>query len=143
VVNITAPSTVRLAFDDLQGEKRFTAVRAFGASKMANLLFTGALASRLEGTGVTVFAYHPGLVRTGLMREARFPFNILTRAANFFAAGPEKAGEELAALLDGQVPEDWQGKLVHKGRPIGVNAYASDEGPQEELWDVSLRLAEI
>src|ERR1041384_1232747 len=63
ILNITAPSTTRLNFDDLQSEKIFNSLNAFGASKMANLLFTMELARRLENTGITVNAVHPGLVR--------------------------------------------------------------------------------
>ena len=47
VIVVTAPSTTQLDFDDLQGARKFSALRAFGASKMCNLLFTFALARRL------------------------------------------------------------------------------------------------
>ena len=53
-----------LDFDDLQGRRRYSALRAYGRSKLANLLFTYELARRLEGTGVTANALHPGFVRT-------------------------------------------------------------------------------
>ncbi len=65
VIVLSAPSTVRLDFDDLQGERRFRSLSAFGASKAADLLFTFELARRLEGGPVTANAVHPGLVRTG------------------------------------------------------------------------------
>jgi NAD(P)-dependent dehydrogenase (short-subunit alcohol dehydrogenase family) len=70
VLNITAPSTTQLNFDDLQGERNFNSLNAFGATKMANLLFTMALARRLENTGITVNAIHPGLVRSTLLKES-------------------------------------------------------------------------
>ena len=47
VLTVTAPATVRLDFDDLQARRRFRALRAFGASKAANLLFTFGLAERV------------------------------------------------------------------------------------------------
>jgi NAD(P)-dependent dehydrogenase (short-subunit alcohol dehydrogenase family) len=49
VITVTAPSTTQIHFDDLQGEQKFSATQAFGASKTANLLFTYALARRLQG----------------------------------------------------------------------------------------------
>src|SRR5919108_5024920 len=87
VLNITAPSTTPLNFDDLQGERKFTSLNAFGATKMANLLFTFALARRLENTGITVNAVHPGLARSGLMKEGVFLMRLLTRLAS---PAPEK-----------------------------------------------------
>ena len=70
VLVISAPSGTKLDFDDLQGERRFRSLTNFGASKAADLLFTFELARRLDGTGVTANAIHPGLVRTSLMSGA-------------------------------------------------------------------------
>lgn len=87
ILNITAPSTVRLDFENLQGERRFNALTAFGATKMANLLFTFDLAKRFEGSGVTVNAVHPGMVRSHLMREAPAPLRWIT---SLFSASPDR-----------------------------------------------------
>ncbi len=54
-----------LSFADLQSEHHYWSMDAYGKSKLANLLFTLELARRLEGTGVTSNALHPGVVRTG------------------------------------------------------------------------------
>ena len=58
-----------LDFDDLQSTKRYRAMRVYGASKLANILFTIELARRLEGTGVTANCLHPGTVATGYGRH--------------------------------------------------------------------------
>ena len=137
IFNVTAPSTTQLAFDDLQGEKHFSSLHAFGASKAANLLFTYKLARELQGTGVVVNAYHPGLVRTSLMREAAFPINVL---ANLFAAPPEKAAKGLVELAvtyaHGQT-----GKFFKGTTPIDSSAYTRDEQVQDRLWAESVKLA--
>ena len=95
VLILSAPSTVKLDFDDLQGERRFRALRAFGASKAADLMFTFELARRLEGTGVTANAIHPGLVRTRLMRQAPAP---LRWATWLVSAPPARAAAAIAPL---------------------------------------------
>ena len=64
-VSSAAQSGGHLDFDDLQGERDYSGVRAYSQSKLANLLFTRELATRLSGTKVTANAVHPGLVSTG------------------------------------------------------------------------------
>src|SRR5215207_6225037 len=69
IVNVAsdAHKGMKINFDDLQLEKNYGGMMgpAYGQSKLANILFTYELARRLAGTGVTVNALHPGLVRTG------------------------------------------------------------------------------
>ena len=56
-----------LAFDDLQSERtRYSGLRAYGASKLANILFTAELSRRLAGTSVTANCLHPGVVATNI-----------------------------------------------------------------------------
>lgn len=137
VLNITAPSTVPLNFDDLQNEKNFNSLTAFGETKMANLLFTFELARRLENTGITVNAIHPGLTRSGLMREGSFLVRLLTRLAS---SPPEKmTGPILQAAL-GQEFEKTTGKFLHAGEEIDSAAYAHDRNAQQRLWELSERL---
>jgi NAD(P)-dependent dehydrogenase (short-subunit alcohol dehydrogenase family) len=139
VITVSAPSTSKLNFDDLQGARRFSALNAFGASKAANLLFTFALARRLGGVGVTANAYHPGIVRTRLMREAPAPMRLLLSLFSFMAQPPEKAAAGLAWLAEtrgGGV----SGQLFHGQKPITTSAYTQDEAVQERLWAESVRL---
>lgn len=55
--------------DDLNSEKSYNRILAYGQSKLANILFTRHLAKKLNGTGVTVYCLHPGSVNTDLMRH--------------------------------------------------------------------------
>ena len=139
VVTITAPSTTALDFDDLQGEKRFNSLGAFGASKMANLLFTYELARRLQGTGVTANALHPGLVKSDLMKEAPLPVRFITQLVS---SGPEKAGEALADLALSPQFEGQSGKFFGSGKEIKSNAYSHDAQTQARLWEVSVELTQ-
>ena len=65
MVSSAAQSGGHIDFDDLQGERDYSGARAYSQSKLANLLFTRELATRLSGTTVTANAVHPGLVSTG------------------------------------------------------------------------------
>lgn len=134
VLNVTAPSTVRPDFLDLQGEHRFRPTRAFGASKAANLLFTFALAGRLAGSGVTVNAYHPGIVRTQLMRDAALPMRVMTSVLNTLRGkSPEEAAGEIAELAVSSRFRETNGKLIHDGKAI-PSPFEHDVEAQELLF---------
>ncbi len=137
VLNMTAPSTVKVDFGNLQGERRFSALSAFGASKMGNLLFTFELARRLEGTGVTVNAVHPGLVKSNLMREAPALMRWLT---NLMSAAPDRAVEPIVTLAYAPEYAGQTGRFYHKGQAITAAAYAYDLNIQRQLWEVSAQL---
>jgi NAD(P)-dependent dehydrogenase (short-subunit alcohol dehydrogenase family) len=139
ILNVTAPSTTKPHFEDLQGERSFRALWAFGATKMENLLFTFALARRLEGTGVTANAVHPGLARTQLMRETPMPFRLLTSGLNRFAASPARAAADVVAVIASKATTA-TGQFFHRQESIRASAYAYDEPAQEQLWQVSLQL---
>ena len=137
ILNISAPSTVPLNFDDLQSERHFNSLNAFGATKMANLLFTFELARRLENTGITVNAIHPGLTRSGLMKEASFLARLLTRLAS---SPPEKVTGPILQAATGHELEKTTGKFLHHGRQIEAAAYAHDRTAQQRLWEISEQL---
>ena len=137
IVVVTAPSTTPLHFDDLQGEKQFRSLWAFGQSKMANLLFTYELARRLEGTGVTVNAVHPGLMKTNLMREALLPLRLFSQIG---AQPPEKAAAALVYLASSPDVAGVTGKFFKGETVIESNPYSHDQSVQSRLWDISLAL---
>lgn len=137
VLVISAPSTVKLDFEDLQGERQFRSLSAFGATKSADLLFTFELARRLEGSGVTANAVHPGLVRTNLMRQAPAPLRwvpwIVSRPASRAAAAI--APLALAPAYGGRT-----GRFFKDGREIEAPPYARDPDVAARLWAASVAL---
>lgn len=58
-----------IEFDNLDGHKSYSGWKAYGQSKLANVLFANELARRLKETGVTVNSLHPGLIATNLGRH--------------------------------------------------------------------------
>jgi NAD(P)-dependent dehydrogenase (short-subunit alcohol dehydrogenase family) len=138
ILNITAPSTTKVDFEDLQSKDSFNYLNVFGATKMMNLLFTFELARRLEGTGVTANAVHPGLARSGLMAEASAIMRGLTWLAS---APPQLVAEDVVRLAILPEFEKVNGKFLHKGEEIKAPEYAYDHAAQKKLWDISLELA--
>ena len=70
---VTVSSTLHkkgaIDFDSFRGVTKYNSQRAYGQSKLANVLFAVELAKRLEGTGVTSNVLHPGGVNTDIVRD--------------------------------------------------------------------------
>src|SRR5947209_3727792 len=95
VITVTAPSTTQVNIDRMLDRDRFNGFHSFGATKAANLMFTFELARRAKRWDVRANAFHPGLVRSELMREAP---DIIKFATRLISRGPERAAADLADL---------------------------------------------
>ena len=127
----------RMDFDDLMWEKRrFRGPSAYGQSKLANVLYTAALARRLEGSGVTVNAVHPGVVRTELARE--YPRAVMT-ILNLFFISPERGAATSLHVATAPHLAKVSGKYFAKCREKRPSRRALVMPDQERLWDMSER----
>lgn len=127
----------RMDFDDLMWEKRrFRGPMAYGQSKLANVLYTCALARRLEGSGVTVNAVHPGVVRTELARE--YPRAVMT-ILNLFFISPERGAATSLHVATAPHLEKVSGQYFAKCREKRPSRRALVMADQERLWDMSER----
>ena len=83
IVNVSSAAHYgdMLDFDDLMHEKKYKGYQVYGQSKLMNIYFTPELAKRLEGSGVTVNALHPGFVATNFGRSNGGIFNPLFKLA--------------------------------------------------------------
>jgi NAD(P)-dependent dehydrogenase (short-subunit alcohol dehydrogenase family) len=128
----------RIAFDNLQGKRRYNGTRAYLQSKLANVLFSHALAERLRGGGVTSVCAFPGLVATDLLREywwwrARW-LQPLWRTV--FDSPNDAARSVLyAACTEGLVAGCYAGS--RRSRSSGRS---HDRSLQERLWEISEEL---
>jgi len=137
VVNVSSSAHRggRIRFDDLQGEGGYRGFRAYGQSKLAQVLFTYELARRLDGTGVTVNACHPGIVRTNFGRDD-WPWAVhLVRP---FFKSPEKGAETPICLATSPEVADVTGKYFVNNKPRGSSRLSRDPQLARRLYDVSL-----
>ena len=130
-----------MPFDDLQGEKKYHGFRAYGYSKLANILFTVELARQLEGTGVTVNCLHPGMVDTNFGKgnglKLPWPFGWIMRKLTI---SPEKGAETSLYLATSPAVEGVTGKYFAKKRLAKPSRAAQDSEAARRLWQVSLEL---
>jgi len=81
VVNVASMLARDLDLEDVEFRRRpYSGVRAYAQSKQANRMWTWALARRLDGTGATANAMHPGGVSTGLFRKGGGPLSLMAAA---------------------------------------------------------------
>jgi NAD(P)-dependent dehydrogenase (short-subunit alcohol dehydrogenase family) len=140
VITVAAPSTTRVDVDRLLDRHRFSAMHSFGATKAANLMFTFELARRGSRWDVRANAYHPGRVRSDLMREALSPVRFLTRV---LSGSPERAAHDLVDLALSPAYAGTTGWLFKGTRHIDAPKNASDVGAQSWLWKRSGELVEL
>jgi NAD(P)-dependent dehydrogenase (short-subunit alcohol dehydrogenase family) len=142
VINVTAPATTAPDPDDLDGVRRFSPVRAFGRSKAADLMFTYALARRTQARGIGINAYHPGVTRTPLMKDAPPLMKGVGAVMNLTARTPERAAQGIVDLALSPAFEGMTGRLLHDGKPMKA-PFIDDVEAQERLWSASERLVGI
>ncbi len=150
VVNVSsmAHRQGKMDFDNLNAEKGYSAMPAYGQSKLANLLFTFELQRRLEAKGskVVATAAHPGWTGTDLQRHSSL-FRFLN---TFFAQTPPMGAlPTLRAVADPEAEGgDYfgpKGFYEMRGYPkkVGTTPAAQNELDARRLWEVSEKLTGV
>ena len=129
-----------LDFDDLMNERRYRAMRVYGQSKLANILFTAELARRLEGSGVTVNSLHPGAVATRLGTNNGAWARALIRLLRPFFRTPDGGAATSIHLATAPELAGVSGRYFANRREKTPSAAARDPEAARRLWEVSERL---
>lgn len=142
IVNVASEAhrAVSLNFDDLHGEQRYNGWKAYGQSKLANISFTYELARRLEGTGVTVNAVHPGGVNTGLFDHVSGATGRIVRLFTFLMRTPEKGAETVLWLASAPEVAALTGRYFYDLKEKSSSRESSDPNLAARLWQISEQL---
>ena len=143
IINVSSMAHSRtIAFDNLQGEKSYTAMGSYGQAKLALIIFTYELARRLEGTGVTVNVLHPGLVAsnpqglTGLMAW-------LVKLLRPFMITVEQGAQNELYLATSPKLEGVSGKYFVEQQEKRSAKSSYDQALAHHLWRVSEQLVAL
>jgi NAD(P)-dependent dehydrogenase (short-subunit alcohol dehydrogenase family) len=131
----------RLDFDDLGSEARYSAMGAYGVSKLCNILWTRELARRLAGTSVTANCFHPGGVATRFGSNTQGLLGTVFGLAGRFLLTPEKGADTLVWLASAPEAAGKTGGYWVKRKLTRPSATAVDDAVAARLWDVSARIA--
>jgi NAD(P)-dependent dehydrogenase (short-subunit alcohol dehydrogenase family) len=130
--------------DDVNQTRRgYSAWRAYGESKLANIMFTYALARRLEGSGVTANTLHPGFVATGFARNNGPLWQVAMSLVRPFAISPERGAQTSIYLASSPDVAALSGRYFVNSKPATSSQASYDVATQERLWTLSEQMTGI
>jgi NAD(P)-dependent dehydrogenase (short-subunit alcohol dehydrogenase family) len=137
----------RIDLDDLNNDAKYSAQKAYGDTKLANILFTKELHTRFHSRGLSAAAFHPGAIATSFGSDAtnfvRFVYG--SAVGKLFLQSPDRGARQLVWLAEGTPGTDWQsGAYYEKARPARRNnPQAADADLARGLWDRSAELVGV
>jgi NAD(P)-dependent dehydrogenase (short-subunit alcohol dehydrogenase family) len=139
IVNVASNSHLgqHLDFDNLQLKRGYNPMRAYGRSKLCNLYFTYELARRLDGTGVTVNAMHPGFVATNMGTNNGRLVRLFLPLIHLNSLTPEQGARTVVYLASSPDVETVTGKYFVREREVASDPVSYDEAAAKRLWEVS------
>ncbi|KAL8622957.1 Retinol dehydrogenase 13 [Nucella lapillus] len=144
IINVSSLAHTRgkINFDDLNSAKAYDSGTAYSQSKLANVLFTRELAKKLQNSGVTVNALHPGVVKTELLRHMTIAKSTVSRtvfspiAWVLFKTPIQGAQTTLYCALSAEL-EGVSGKYFSDCKAKGVAEQGKDDEAAKRLWAIS------
>jgi NAD(P)-dependent dehydrogenase (short-subunit alcohol dehydrogenase family) len=129
IVNVASGAQNPIDFDNVMLEREFDGGRAYGQSKLAQIMFTFDLAEELEGTGVLVNALHPATFMDTAMVQ---------RAGIEPQSTVDEGAEPVMNLVTN--PDVGTGGYFNQMRPARAHAQAYDVDARRRLWELSEEL---
>jgi NAD(P)-dependent dehydrogenase (short-subunit alcohol dehydrogenase family) len=137
-----AAQSARLDFDDLQLVKGWSPMKAYGRSKLGNIMLCYALARRLQGTGVTVNCLHPGFVGSRIGNKGGAA-DLVWALIKPFALTPAQGAETAVYAASSPEMEGVSGQYLIKTKPARSNDLSHDVAAGEKLWAISAEMTGI
>jgi NAD(P)-dependent dehydrogenase (short-subunit alcohol dehydrogenase family) len=140
IVNVASAAHrgATMNFEDLFFERGYFVTKAYGRSKLGNVLYTRLLGQKLAGTGVTVNCLHPGAVDTAIWSGApgwTKPAIAVLRKLTFISA--EEGARRVVHLAAGPDVSGITGEYFEEGRAVDPAPLARDDETARRLWQCS------
>lgn len=146
IVNVSSEShqSGYIKMDDLELEKGYSLMSAYGQSKLALVLFTYELARRLQGTGVTANCLHPGFVATNIGQNGVGSVGrSIVKNISSLGISPEEGAKTSIYLASSPEIEGVTGKYFVKSIPVRSAPISYDQTLQRQLWEESTKLVNL
>ncbi|XP_056155103.1 retinol dehydrogenase 12, like [Lampris incognitus] len=129
--------------DDINSEKAYDKRAAYSQSKLANILFTRSLAKRLQGTGVTAYSLHPGVVQTDLWRHLNGPQQFVMKMVSPFTKNAAQGAQTTIYCAVEPELEKESGGYYSDCAPASCSTAAMDDDMAKKLWELSCQMLSI
>ena len=145
IINVASliPPIAKINFNDINSKKKYSGVKAYLQSKVADVMFTYDLADQLKNTSITVNAVHPGIVKTNLGVETSKGVlqGFVRFCMSFIAIIPEKSAERILYLTNAKELSEVTGKYFKGGKnPVGTNSFSNNIKNRKELRELTMKL---
>ncbi|XP_023129563.2 retinol dehydrogenase 12-like [Amphiprion ocellaris] len=142
-VSSMAHSWGSINLEDINSEKSYDKRKAYSQSKLANILFSRSLAKRLEGTDVTTYSLHPGVVQTDLWRHLTGPQQFIMKIAKPFTKNSVQGAQTTiyCAVEPSLVNET--GQYYSDCTRTSCSSAGKDDDVAQKLWELSCRMLNI
>jgi len=135
IINVTSGMHYgTINFDDIEFKRNFSGAKAYRQSKLGLILFTRYLAKKLEGTGVTVNAAHPGMNKTDLGRDAGGFSKMIFK---MMGKDPKFGAETTIYLASSSDVKNISGEYFAKKKIKKSSKKSYDMNLAKRLWDIS------
>lgn len=118
-------------------------ITAYMQSKLANVLFTRALAKRLRGTGITVNCSHPGIVDTDIYRYQNLLVKFCLHIVHYILKTPRSGAQTTISCAIDPTLRDVSGKSFTDCNISLESSKARDDDTAEWLWQTSVKLTDF
>ncbi|XP_071751616.1 retinol dehydrogenase 12, like [Centroberyx gerrardi] len=129
--------------EDINSEKGYDKKAAYSQSKLANVLFTRSLAKRLQGTGVTAYSLHPGVVQTELWRHLNGPQQLVMKMISPFTKSSVQGAQTTIYCAVEPTLETESGGYYSDCAPATCSAAATDDNVAQKLWELSCQMLSV
>ena len=134
----------KVVLDDLQTRRRrYAGVRAYGETKLMNVLFTRELARRGRPLGVAAFCLHPGIIGTNLLLDYLPLQPLLRPLVARFTATPAEGADTVVWLATAPGHEERNGGFFVRRKAVRANPLADDQALAARLWEASEQLTGV
>ena len=135
----------KLDINDLEEEKDYTPQKAYGNSKLEQILFTEEFDRRYRAAGATSTAFHPGVIGSGFSSAEGSAMRAVYTSflGRFVLQSPEKGAQTLVFLAEGTPGADYPtGRYFARSKPARANKLAGDHALALDLWNRSVAMLE-
>ncbi|EFM11957.1 short-chain dehydrogenase/reductase SDR [Paenibacillus curdlanolyticus YK9] len=139
-VSSMAHRMYKLNVDDLHAKHNYLPSRAYGQSKLANILFTYELARRLNGSGVTANCLHPGIVKTSFAKRLTGLEMLSFAALKPFMISVEKGAATSVFLASSPEVEGVSGRYFIRCKEARSSKLSHNAQLAKALWEESERV---